>query len=229
MTSLGLQCGRGRTLGESFLSLLFWVESLQVARLGWLFLWNVSSSGVKEERPLWHFYIESHFYWAFSFTPVFLGFLIPVGCQVVASGELLSPPILSLPRASSPVGQLSFMPTPKPLPRTTLVGSPPQLLPGRQAETTSGPRPCDFVRLSPVSFLSPFILLFQFLLCTHSSRLHCLALVSCLPQSPLSAPQPPSLSQLHCRVTCSAAETQTEQELFPELLAKVFHIVLCCS
>lgn len=159
----------------------------------------------------------------------FLGF--PDSCRLPGGGfgGIIVPPILSLPRASSPVGQLSFMPTPKPLPRTTLVGSPPQLLPGRQAETTSGPRPCDFVHLSAVSFLSPFILLFQFLLCTHSSRLHCLALVSCLPQSPLSAPQPPSLSQLHCRVTCSAAETQTEQEPFPELLAKVFHIVLCCS
>ena len=120
-------------------------------------------------------------------------------------GSLLPHPIVT--SSPLPSGQVSFMPKPHPLPRTTLLdlpdtpspsyGDTPEPPPGFPQHTTWFSAFSAWFSFFPLCisfFLVPFV--FSFFLAAFS------ALVSCFSPCPLTAPQLPSaLSQLQCSVS----------------------------
>lgn len=101
---------------------------------------------------------------------------------------------------------------------------------GRHSRSSTGSCPCDFLPPRLVFLPSPSSYFSKFLWCAHSSWPHS-GLQFHVSPSPPSLPPPSSsaLSQLQGSVSpAQEQEHQPNRSPFPELLAKVFRVTLCC-
>lgn len=122
---------------------------------------------VKEVQPLWHFKIGNHFYWVFSITPVFFGFLVPCGVPDGGlRGTVSCPPFCNYQYSASLSAPLNHSPRP---PWWTC--SPRSATPKETFWNHHRVPPMWFSAPSAwFAYFPPFICLV--LLCTNSSWLH---------------------------------------------------------